>query len=147
MARRYNIQGTNDFLVWAFILFTLGAWCLKDGWFPSEAKLAEHPREVQIKAHLPGMVKDVFVNNGDLIRADQPIVRVVLTSTNAEQILKAPIQGYIASVPAKKNDVLSRDQVVAIMTPEDTFYSFNKSLAFIALLGALICGVVHFLVR
>ena len=147
MARRYHIQGTNDFLVWALVLLALGAWCLKDGWFPSETKLAEHPREVQIKASLPGMVKDVFVNRGELIRAEQPIVRLLLTSTNGEQLLKAPIQGDIANILVGKNDVVNREQVVATMTPEDTFYSFNRSLAVIALLAGLVCAIIHLMVR
>jgi len=147
MVRRYHIQGTNDFLVWAVVLLALGLWCVKDGWFPSSATLEKHPHAVEIKAGQPGMIKDVFVKRGELIRAEQPIVRITLTETNGEQLLKAPLQGEIAGVLAEKNATVGRDQIVATMTPEDTFYTFNHSLAVLSLLGALVCVVIHFMVR
>ncbi|TAN36313.1 MAG: hypothetical protein EPN23_08695 [Verrucomicrobia bacterium] len=146
MARKFNVPGTSDFLVWAVILLALGAWCVKDGWFPSEATLKKHPREVKMKTDLPGLVKDVFVKPCELVREGQPVARILLT-TNGEQMIRTPIQGYIANTHVQKNDLVNRDQVVATMTPEDTFYSFNKSLAVLALLGALVCAVIHLLVR
>ncbi|MCX7008569.1 MAG: hypothetical protein NTY53_15175, partial [Kiritimatiellaeota bacterium] len=94
-----------------------------------------------------GVIKDVFVKRGELIRAEQLIVRITLTETNGEQMLKAPLQGEIAGVLAEKSATVSRDQIVATMTPEDTFYTFNHSLAMLALLGALVCAVIHFMVR
>ena len=147
MARRFNVQGTNDFLVWAVVLLALGLWCVKDGWFPSQTVLDKHPHEVQIMAEQGGAVKDVFVKRGELIRAEQPIVRLALTETNAEQILKAPLQGEVAGVLAAKGALVSRNQVVATLIPDDTFYTFNHSLAFLSLLGALVCAIIHFLVR
>jgi hypothetical protein len=45
MARNYNIEGTKEYLMWALILLALAAWCVKDGWFPSEAVLLKHPLE------------------------------------------------------------------------------------------------------
>lgn len=147
MARKFNIPGTSDFLVWAVILLALGAWCVKDGWFPSEATLAKHPLEVQLQQELPGLVKDVFVVPGELVRESQPVARIMLTTTNGERMVRTPIKGYIASVTVKKGDLVSRDHVVATMTPEDTFYSFNQSLAALALLGALICAIIHLMVR
>jgi hypothetical protein len=71
----------------------------------------------------------------------------MLTTTNGERMVRTPIKGYIASVTVKKGDLVSRDHVVATMTPEDTFYSFNQSLAALALLGALICAIIHLMVR
>ena len=147
MARRFNVQGTNDFLVWAVVLFGLGLWCVKDGWFPSQTVLDKHPHQVLIKATQPGTVKDVFVKHGELIRNEQPIVRLVLTETNGEQLLKATLQGEVAGVLAEKGAAISRDQVVATLIPEDTFYTFNHSLAVLALLGSLVCAVIHFMVR
>lgn len=43
MARKYHIEGTRAFLIWAVVLLALGLWCVRDGWFPSEATLATHP--------------------------------------------------------------------------------------------------------
>lgn len=147
MARKFNVPGTSDFLVWAVILLALGAWCLKDGWFPSESTLAKHPIVVEMKQERPGLVKDIFVSPGELVRDGQPVARILLTTTHGEQMVRTPIKGYIASIPITKDDMLSRDQVVATMTPEDTFYSFNRSLAVMALLGALGCAIIHLLVR
>lgn len=147
MARRYHIQGTNDFLVWAVMLLALGLWGVKDGWFPSESVLEKHPHVVEIKAGQPGVIKDVFVKGGELIRAEQPIVRIELSETNAELMLKASLQGEISGVRVEKGAPVTRGQIVAVLTPEDTFYTFNHSLAVLALLGSLICAVIHFLVR
>ena len=147
MARKFNVPGTSDFLVVAVALLGLGLWCAKDGWFPSEATMEKHPLEVQLKVDLPGLVKDVFVKPNDHVREDQPVARILRTTTNGEQMIKTPIQGYITTLHVQRNDLVNRDQVVALMTPEDTYYSFNKSLAVLALLGALICAIIHLLVR
>ena len=147
MARRFRVQGTNDFLVWAIALFALGLWCVKDGWFPSEATLKKHPHVVEIKATQPGVSKDVFVKRGEMVRAEQPLVRLVLAETNGELLLKAPLQGELTGLLAEKNAMVRCDQTVAAMTPEDTFYTFNHSLALLALLSSLICAVIHFMVR
>ena len=147
MAHRYHIAGTNDFLVWAIILFAGAAWCMKDGWFPSEAKLTEHPREVEIKTSDAGMVKDVFVRQGLLIDSNQPIVRVTLAANVGESLLKTPVRGEIVNILVGKNDMVNKAQVVAVIAPEDNFYSFNKGMTIIALLGALVCAIIHFLVR
>lgn len=40
MARRYHVQGSKQFLIWAVVLLVVGLWCVRDGWFPSEATKA-----------------------------------------------------------------------------------------------------------
>ncbi len=147
MARRFHVQGTNDFLVWAVALLALGLWCVKDGWFPSESVLERHPHTVEIKSPQAGMVKDVFVKTGDKRDAEQPLVRVLLTQTNAEMILKTPIKGEVTTGLIKKDELVRADQTVAVVLPEDSFYTFNRSLALLSLLGAMVCAVIHFLVR
>ena len=32
MARKYNVEGTKNFLIAAIILLVLGLWHIKDGW-------------------------------------------------------------------------------------------------------------------
>lgn len=147
MARRFHVQGTNDFLIIGVFIFVLGLWCLKDGWFPSASVLERHPHVVEIKSPQAGMVKDVYVKTGERRDANQPLIRVLLTQTNAEVILKTPVQGELAGALVKKDDLVRADQVLAVVIPEDSFYTFNRSLAVLALLGALVCAVVHFLVR
>jgi hypothetical protein len=43
MARKYHIEGTKTYLVYAIGLLLVGLLCVKDGWFPSEATLLRHP--------------------------------------------------------------------------------------------------------
>lgn len=51
MARKYHIEGTKTFLIWAIALLILGLWCVRDGWFPSDATALKHP---------PGKANDNF---------------------------------------------------------------------------------------
>jgi hypothetical protein len=37
MARRYDVEGSRQFLIWAIVLLVIGLWCVKDGWFTSDA--------------------------------------------------------------------------------------------------------------
>ena len=76
MARRHHVEGTKSFLLWAIILLAVGLWAVKDGWFPSDAKLLQHP-----------------------------------------------------------------------LDKDTNFYLFNKSLAFLSLVGSAICGYIHLVVK
>jgi hypothetical protein len=76
MARKAYVEGTKTFLFWGLGLLFLGLWCVKDGWFPSDAMALKHPID---------------------------------TDTN--------------------------------------FYLFNKSLAFLSLVGSAICGYIHLVVK
>ena len=153
MARRFNVQGTNDFLVWAVLLLVLGLWCVKDGWFPSQTVLDKHPHEILIKAEQDSTVAEVFVKNGELIRPEQPIARLTESGKKEDRILKGTLvpgsheNFQVNAVLAGKGEVVKAGQVVVNLSPNDTFYTFNHTLAFLALLGSLICAVIHFLVR
>lgn len=39
MARQFKVEGTKAFLYWAIALLVMGLWAVKDGWFPSQAKI------------------------------------------------------------------------------------------------------------
>jgi hypothetical protein len=52
MARKCHIEGTKKFLVFAIGLLMLGLWCVKDGWFPSEATLLRHPLDKDTSFYL-----------------------------------------------------------------------------------------------
>lgn len=39
MPRKFNVQGTKTFFYWSIAMLALGLWSIKDGWFPSEAKI------------------------------------------------------------------------------------------------------------
>jgi hypothetical protein len=42
MARKYEVEGTKDFLYWSIGLIVLSLWGLRDGWFPTEATQIKH---------------------------------------------------------------------------------------------------------
>ena len=63
--RKYNIKGTNDFLVLALILFFLCLWAIKDAWYPSAKVLKKHPREVVAAFDARGSVGEILVDVGD----------------------------------------------------------------------------------
>lgn len=39
MPRKFDVQGTKAFFHWFLLLLALGAWSVKDGWFPSQGKI------------------------------------------------------------------------------------------------------------
>ncbi len=43
MARKFNVQGTKEYLYWGIGLLALCAWCVVDGWFPPAGVLEKHP--------------------------------------------------------------------------------------------------------
>ncbi len=74
--RKYNIKGTNDFLVLGLIFFFLCLWAVKDAWYPSEKVLKKHPREVIASFETAGSVEKVFVKVGDSIGEEQLLARL-----------------------------------------------------------------------
>lgn len=69
--RKYNIKGTNDFLVLAGIFFFLCLWSIKDAWYPSEKVLKKHPMEVYAAFETAGSVDKVLVSVGDSVSEKQ----------------------------------------------------------------------------
>lgn len=45
MPRDFNVKGTREYLIWAFVLLAAAVWCGKDGWFPSEKVVNKLDRE------------------------------------------------------------------------------------------------------
>lgn len=74
--RKYNVKGTNDFIVLAAIFFFLCLWAIKDAWFPSEKVLKKHPLEMMATFEVDGTVEDVLVEVGDSVGEDQVIARL-----------------------------------------------------------------------
>jgi hypothetical protein len=52
MARRYHVEGTKTFLIWAIALLALCLWCVKDGWFPAQSLLDKHPLDKDTNFYL-----------------------------------------------------------------------------------------------
>ena len=51
MARKFKVEGTKAFKLWAIGLLFFGLWCVKDGWFPSEEKIRMHGPPHAPKSH------------------------------------------------------------------------------------------------
>ncbi len=64
MVRKYHVKGTNDYLIFGLILLAFGAWCVKDGWFPSPKVLKKHPREIPAVARIGGTLQALRVAPG-----------------------------------------------------------------------------------
>ena len=74
--RKYNVKGTNDFLVLGAIFFFLCLWSIKDAWFPSPKVLKKHPLEIQVSFEAAGSVEKVFVAVGDPVGENQELAKL-----------------------------------------------------------------------
>lgn len=74
--RKYNIKGTNDFLVLGLIFFFLCLWAVKDAWYPSDKVLKKHPLEVVTSFETAGSVEKVYVKVDDSIIEEQVIAKL-----------------------------------------------------------------------
>jgi multidrug resistance efflux pump len=182
MARTYDVKGTQDFLIWAVVLFGLGLWAVRDGWFPTPAKLEKYPQRVPLRFEVAGVVDEVPAQTGQEVKSGEVLARlndaearrkvkeaeVEIETTPiddrdklvrhrrrletarlalAQHELRAPTNGVLRVVWIKPRDTVTPEDDAAILDPRHHFYPFNKSLAFISLIGAAVCLVIHFKVR
>ncbi len=150
--RQYNLQGTNDFLIAAVVLLGLGIWAVKDGWFPSPRVLERHPRQVELRAPGDGTVLDVRVIPGQSVLSNQVVgvfqPSVAGGSTRQDNVeLRSPALGTVVEVKVARLDEVKAGSVLMTFAPDDIFYLFNKSLAVLSLIGAVVCLVIHRAVR
>jgi len=61
---RFNIKGTKDFLVAAVACAFFFLWFLRDGWFPPERVLKDHPLEMALSMKVSGVIKSLPVAPG-----------------------------------------------------------------------------------
>lgn len=64
----------------------------------------------EIKAPMPGLVLDVRVNEGDMIKKGDPVL--VLEAMKMENIIKSPIDGTIKKINVKKGLAVEKNQVL-----------------------------------
>ena len=63
-----------------------------------------------IKAPMPGLIIDLKVKTGDVVKAGDPLL--ILEAMKMENILKAPGEGEVKSVKVKKGDSVEKNQVL-----------------------------------
>lgn len=193
MARRYKVEGTKDFLYWSIGLLLLGLWAVKDGWFPSQRTLRDHPREMALGFEQPGVLAEYRVAVGDEFRAGHVLATLQRTELEnrrialerqlgavadeaavagpavrerrAEEIagweaelaevrrqlaareLRAPTNGWVRALLKPAGAPVRANETVIEINVRDHFYAFNKTLAFLSLLGSVICAIIHLKVR
>lgn len=150
--RRYDVKGTNDFLIAAVVLAGLSAWAVKDGWFPSARVLQRHPREIAAVAPTVGTLVEVRAILGQTVLSNQ-VVAVVQASEPTDRPggdkteIHSPAAGTILDIRAGRTDSVKAGDTILTVAPDDVFYPFNKSLAVLSFIGAIVCLIIHRAVR
>ncbi len=158
MARRYDIQGTNNYIIAASVFLLIGAWHFIDGWFPRQSVRDIHPKEVVVKASAAGVVAKIEIALQQEVADAVPLIRLKTVETPAKEITlsmqdelnpKAKVHsGEVAEIHVQEKAQVSIGQpLVTLKATRDSYYLYNKTTAVITLLGALICGIIHRLVR
>jgi pyruvate carboxylase subunit B len=79
----------------------------------AEAKMAAATGEVAIKAPMPGLVRDVPVNVGDVVAARQGVV--ILEAMKMQNELRTPRAGIVKEIRVKPGDKVEQGQVLLIV--------------------------------
>ncbi len=144
--RRYDLEGSNDFLIAAVVLLGLGIWAIKDGWFPSNRVLERHPRQLHVRAPATGVVAEIRVMAGQTVLSNQPVAMLQVGSGGgaSERLdLRAPAAGTVLRLERGLQDNVVPGDVILSVAPDDVFYPFNKSLAVISIVLAVVCLFIH----
>ena len=64
----------------------------------------------EIKAPMPGLVVDVRVKEGDMVKQGDGLI--VLQAMKMENIIKSPAEGSIKKVHIKKGDAIEKNQIM-----------------------------------
>lgn len=64
----------------------------------------------EIKAPMPGLVLDVRVSAGDVVKKGDPVI--VLEAMKMENIIKSPTDGTISKISVKKGVAVEKNQVL-----------------------------------
>ena len=68
--RQYKVKSSKDFLIFGCVFFFLCIWAIKDAWFPSDAVLKKHPREIVSSFEMAGQIENIYVDEGDFVKED-----------------------------------------------------------------------------
>lgn len=109
MARTYNVKGTNDFMIWAVLLFALCIWAVRDGWFPPPSKLDKYPQRVAVHFEIEGRVSNILVGEDMEIASGDVLAR--LDAAEAERAL-AVAEAELAALAVSESE--ERDRLIPL---------------------------------
>lgn len=158
MARQYDVQGTKSYLIAAVFMLLIGVWHFIDGWFPRESVYEVHPRVITIKAPAAGVVKEIPVTLQQEVAEAAPLIRLgtagegdleTVLNMKAELSEKSKVHsGEVSEILVAEKDSVQQGQPLMVLhATRDSYYLYNKTTAVIMLLGALVCGIIHWFVR
>ncbi len=84
-----------------------------DAWQMKEGSDASKDAKQEVRAPMPGLILNVFVQPGDMVQAGEPLL--VLEAMKMENLIKAPSAGTIREVNVSKGDRLEKGQVMVKM--------------------------------
>jgi biotin carboxyl carrier protein len=88
--------------------------CIKDKFDDLLEKLgmkqASALKVKEIKAPMPGLIIDIKVTEGALVKPGEPLL--ILEAMKMENILKSPTEGTIKSIKVKKGDTVEKNQIL-----------------------------------
>jgi biotin carboxyl carrier protein len=64
----------------------------------------------EIKAPMPGLILDIKVAEGDLVKAGEPLL--ILEAMKMENIIKAPSEGTVKAIKVKKGASVEKNQIL-----------------------------------
>ncbi|MEC8753239.1 MAG: biotin/lipoyl-binding protein [Verrucomicrobiota bacterium] len=123
------------------IFFLLCIWAIKDGWFPSDKVMKKHPYTIPITFNQDGFIKQINVKENDVINDKQVIA--VLDKNEAEAIFHWEKGGTVIDVYKTVYDSVNKNEAIALVKPNDTFYIFNKTLTIVSGVASIGFLIVH----
>ncbi|MCX7880450.1 MAG: acetyl-CoA carboxylase biotin carboxyl carrier protein subunit [Ignavibacteria bacterium] len=73
-------------------------------------KKFQMPDKSQLKAFIPGVIQNIYVQVGQKVRRGEPLL--VLEAMKMKNDVNSPVEGKIKSINVKIGDVVKKDQVL-----------------------------------
>jgi hypothetical protein len=154
MARRYNVQGTQTYLIAAVFCLLIALWHAYDGWLPRATVRRDHPQEITLRAPVAGTIAELSATNEVEVYAATPLLTLKPSDEEIEQIKlnmvsgmdeKSKVQhGRITAVHvAEGQQVEANERLVELAATRDSYYLYNKTTAIIFFIAAAVCAYIH----